>query len=177
MFRARGHALRLQAGKGEGANIVLMNFDVHVGDRRDIKPYRGSKVTNQIDDREQIFTGCAEGNVLGFHGRQSNFCLKLGLPKDRTVEHSNEVPSTATSAMRVLGIFMTVKPSEVGIRVAIHTWIITRTHDDPFVHCAFEIPSNAYESQLMTASGTESVPSTLMHSKGNVWASVTAEIK
>ena len=55
MFRARGHALGLQAGKGEGTNVILMNFDVHVGDRRNVNPHCGPKLTNQVDDREQVF--------------------------------------------------------------------------------------------------------------------------
>ena len=100
--------LELQAGKGEGANVVLVNFYVHIGDGRNVKPDRSSEFANQVDDREQVFTGCAECDVFGFHGGKSNFRLQLGLRKEQTVEHRNEVPSTAAGAMGVLGIFVTV---------------------------------------------------------------------
>ena len=55
MFRARGHALRLQAGKGEGANVVLMNFDVHAGNRRNFKPNSKAQFANQINNWEEVF--------------------------------------------------------------------------------------------------------------------------
>ena len=59
----------------------------------------------------------AKSNILGFHGRQGDFSLKLAFPENRATSKKNDVTSTTAHTMRFVGVFMVVKTSEICIGV------------------------------------------------------------
>jgi hypothetical protein len=103
--------------------------------------------------------------------------LEFGFPQNRAVEDRNEKSSTTAGAVMFLRILMTIQDSKVCIRVTCDTRIITGGHDKTIFHGSLEITANADESQFMMASGTEGIPSILMHSKCNIRPHMSAEVE
>ena len=79
--------------------------------------------------------------------------MEFGFPQNGAVEDCNEKASTAAGTVRILGILMTIQASEVSIRAAGHTRIITGGHEETPIHGSLEIMAYADESQFMTEVG------------------------
>ena len=176
VLRLGHHSTRLKLSKGESANIVFMNLDVHVGVFVHWKIDSGAEFADEVKYWEEIFTGGTEGHIFCLHGGQSDFCLEFAFPQDRAACNQDDKTSSTVDAVWVLGVFGIVETSKICIRVAVDMNVIGMCHDEAFAVGALEVSTDAFEGKTMTLCELERVPSTLMDSKQDVWMGVTSKI-
>ena len=141
---------------------------MNVGNKRDIEPNSTTKLADECNQWKEILACSVEGNIFCLHGRNGYFGLEAGMPEDSAPKGKDNISSATAGTVGIVCMFMAVKTSKVGVRVTIHAWDRRQSHDESFVHGAFQVTTDPNECQLMPAGGFEGITSTLVDSKGNV---------
>jgi hypothetical protein len=84
---------------------------------------------NEIEERKQILARCTQGNIFCFHDGEGYLRLKLAFPDDRAVGNTNDISSSATDAVWVLGVFVAVETGKVSIGKAVYVDVLRGPYD------------------------------------------------
>ena len=102
---------------------------------------------------DELTHGCAQADVFGFEGAESNQSLKGGLPKERCTSEGNDEASAGLDAVRVVGIFMAEGTCEIGIDITIDLQGSSGCNDHATSLGALEVLDNALDGGGVTGAG------------------------
>ena len=100
-----------------------------------------------------------EGNVLTFHGGESNFGLNDTFPENRHRAQGHNESGSRANRGRIVIISSVVISGEVGIDPEIESEVRVRTDDKPFVNDPFEVSSNPFDRFTMRFAWIQTIPS------------------
>jgi hypothetical protein len=132
-----------------------------VGRLRDGDTTHSAKFLDEIEEREEIFAGLAERNVFCLHCGEGDLSLKLTLPNNGAVGNTDNTASTTSDTMWILGVFMVVETSEVGVRIAINVEYIGWAECYAFCARTFKVSTDTLERSDMSIGGLKGISCTL----------------
>eukprot|EP00957_Ditylum_brightwellii_P059264 4499075-Ditylum_brightwellii.AAC.1 len=150
---AEGKVLRkIHVGKLQSQLIFLLNSSVDALSHFD-NTDGASNLLKELFERKELATGSGQGNILALHCALRDESLEFAAPQDRAVGRHDDIAGSGLDAMGVLVIFCSPQAHKVGINITINLKIFS-----------------------VELSGPMGVTSTLVDSKGNVRASIVADI-